>query len=261
MMKNALALRLGVKCRSRRHPAHAAGRRAAGSGSGSTCAIAARADGNYRASARDRRTRDVDMARLKAESQPLNFEMAATEDMMRISLATKPHAVCSGAGAPRGTHHRGRLDVVGSHKRWPLSSPGSTMRHPGVAVHLRRSAADPTMAARLRAPVIEIHTGGWCDAVVDGHTARPRRNAAHRQGCCAGARRRARGPCRPWPRLRDRGDHRRPSRNRRTQHRLLHARGGACSSALPKRSARCDQPWTVAANEAWARHDIASVPT
>jgi pyridoxine 5-phosphate synthase len=26
------------------------------------------------------------------------------------------------------------------------------------------------MAAKLRAPVIEIHTGGWCDAVVDGHT-------------------------------------------------------------------------------------------
>jgi pyridoxine 5-phosphate synthase len=25
------------------------------------------------------------------------------------------------------------------------------------------------MAARLRAPVIEIHTGAWCDAVVDGH--------------------------------------------------------------------------------------------
>ena len=35
------------------------------------------------------------MARLKAEiSKPLNFEMAATEDMLRISLATKPHAVC-----------------------------------------------------------------------------------------------------------------------------------------------------------------------
>jgi pyridoxine 5-phosphate synthase len=34
-------------------------------------------------------------------------------------------------------------------------------------------AADPAqieMAARLRAPVIEIHTGAWCDAVVDGHT-------------------------------------------------------------------------------------------
>ena len=42
-----------------------------------------------------RHIRDEDMARLKAEiSKPLNFEMAATDDMMRISLATKPHAVC-----------------------------------------------------------------------------------------------------------------------------------------------------------------------
>jgi pyridoxine 5-phosphate synthase len=28
------------------------------------------------------------------------------------------------------------------------------------------------MAAKLRAPVIEIHTGAWCDAVIDGHTAK-----------------------------------------------------------------------------------------
>ncbi len=36
-------------------------------------------------------------------------------------------------------------------------------------------AADPAqieMAARLRAPVIEIHTGAWCDAVTDGHAAK-----------------------------------------------------------------------------------------
>src|ERR1700686_2855019 len=38
-----------------------------------------------------RHIRDEDMARLKAEiSKPLNFEMAATEDMLRIALATKP---------------------------------------------------------------------------------------------------------------------------------------------------------------------------
>ena len=44
----------------------------------------------------------------------------------------------------------------------------------GIRVSLFISA-DPAqieMAARLRAPVIEIHTGGWCDAVVDGHTAK-----------------------------------------------------------------------------------------
>ena len=59
-------------------------------------AIAAGADGITAHLREDRRhIRDDDMARLKAEiSKPLNFEMAATEDMLRISLATKPHAVC-----------------------------------------------------------------------------------------------------------------------------------------------------------------------
>jgi pyridoxine 5-phosphate synthase len=36
-------------------------------------------------------------------------------------------------------------------------------------------AADPRqieMAAKLRAPVIEIHTGAWCDAFIDGHAAK-----------------------------------------------------------------------------------------
>src|SRR3954449_12389928 len=59
-------------------------------------AIAAGADGITAHLREDRRhTRDSDRARLKAEiSKPLNFEMAATDDMLRISLATKPHAVC-----------------------------------------------------------------------------------------------------------------------------------------------------------------------
>lgn len=59
-------------------------------------AIEAGADGITAHLREDRRhIRDEDMARLKAEiSKPLNFEMAATDDMLRISLATKPHAVC-----------------------------------------------------------------------------------------------------------------------------------------------------------------------
>src|ERR1044072_4096429 len=59
-------------------------------------AIEAGADGITAHLREDRRhIRDEDMARLKGEiSQPLNFAMAATDDMMRISLATRPHAVC-----------------------------------------------------------------------------------------------------------------------------------------------------------------------
>src|SRR5258705_3140784 len=59
-------------------------------------AIEAGADGITAHLREDRRhIRDDDMARLKAEiSKPLNFEMAATADMLAIALATKPHAVC-----------------------------------------------------------------------------------------------------------------------------------------------------------------------
>src|SRR5674476_949519 len=59
-------------------------------------AIEAGADGITAHLREDRRhIRDDDMARLKAAiSKPLNFEMAATPDMLGIALKTKPHAVC-----------------------------------------------------------------------------------------------------------------------------------------------------------------------
>src|SRR5262249_38708177 len=42
-----------------------------------------------------RHIRDDDMARLKAEiTKPLNFEMAATGEMVAIAVKTRPHAAC-----------------------------------------------------------------------------------------------------------------------------------------------------------------------
>src|SRR5919206_4593655 len=59
-------------------------------------AIEAGADGITAHLREDRRhIRDDDMARLKAEiSKPLNFEMAATEEMVAIAVKTRPHAAC-----------------------------------------------------------------------------------------------------------------------------------------------------------------------
>ena len=59
-------------------------------------AIAAGADGITAHLREDRRhIRDEDMARLKREiTKPLNFEMAATEQMLDIALRIKPHAAC-----------------------------------------------------------------------------------------------------------------------------------------------------------------------
>ncbi|SHL88555.1 pyridoxine 5'-phosphate synthase [Bradyrhizobium lablabi] len=137
-------------------------------------AIEAGADGITAHLREDRRhIRDADMARLKAEiSKPLNFEMAANDDMLRIALVTKPHAVCLVPERREELTTEGGLDVVGQHN--VLKPFIAKLSDAGVRVSLF-IAADPRqieMAASLRAPVIEIHTGAWCDAVVDGHTAK-----------------------------------------------------------------------------------------
>lgn len=134
-------------------------------------AIEAGADGITAHLREDRRhIRDEDMARLKAEiSKPLNFEMAATADMMRIALATKPHAVCLVPERREELTTEGGLDVVGQHNA--LAPFIARLNDAGIRVSLFIAAdsAQIEMAARLRAPAIEIHTGAWCDALVDGH--------------------------------------------------------------------------------------------
>jgi pyridoxine 5-phosphate synthase len=134
-------------------------------------AIAAGADGITAHLREDRRhIRDTDMARLKAEiPKPLNFEMAATAEMQRIALATKPHAVCLVPERREELTTEGGLDLVGQHDA--LAPFIAKFNDAGIRVSLFISAdaQQIEMAARLRAPAIEIHTGGWCDAVVDGH--------------------------------------------------------------------------------------------
>jgi pyridoxine 5-phosphate synthase len=137
-------------------------------------AIAAGADGITAHLREDRRhIRDDDMKRLKAEiSKPLNFEMAAAPDVLAIALATKPHAVCLVPERREELTTEGGLDVVG--QQTALAPFIARLNDAGIRVSLF-IAAEPRqieMAAKLGAPVIEIHTGAWCDAVVDGHAAK-----------------------------------------------------------------------------------------
>lgn len=123
-----------------------------------------------------RHIRDDDMARLKAElskpdiARPLNFEMAATAEMLGIALATKPHAVCLVPERRTEVTTEGGLDVVGQHNA--LAPFIAQLNDAGIRVSLF-IAADPkqiAMAAELKAPVIEIHVGAWCDALAGGQT-------------------------------------------------------------------------------------------
>src|SRR4030081_3340350 len=119
-----------------------------------------------------RHIRDDDMARLKAEiGKPLNFEMAATEEMVAIALKTKPHAVCLVPERRQELTTEGGLDVVRQHN--VLAPVIARLVGAGIRVSLFIAAAPDQieMAARLRSPVIEIHTGAWCDAFAEGRTA------------------------------------------------------------------------------------------
>jgi pyridoxine 5-phosphate synthase len=133
-------------------------------------AIAAGADGITAHLREDRRhIRDDDMARLKAEiGKPLNFEMAATEQMVAIAIKTQPHAVCLVPERRQELTTEGGLDVVGQHN--VLAPVIAKLVGAGIRVSLFIAAAPDQieMAARLRSPVIEIHTGAWCDALAEG---------------------------------------------------------------------------------------------
>jgi pyridoxine 5-phosphate synthase len=136
-------------------------------------AIAAGCDGITAHLREDRRhIRDDDIARLKAEiDKPLNFEMAATKEMIGIALKTHPHATCLVPEKRTERTTEGGLDAV--KQRAQLKPVVHELKTAGIRVALFIGAAPAQIeaAAAMGAPVIEIHTGSWCDALMEGRAA------------------------------------------------------------------------------------------
>ena len=132
-------------------------------------AIEAGADGITAHLREDRRhIRDTDMARLKQEiSKPLNFEMAVTDEMVGIALATRPHAVCLVPERRMELTTEGGLDVVRQRAALAPAIAKFNEAHIRTSLFISPDPAQIEMAARLKAPVIEIHTGTWCDALAE----------------------------------------------------------------------------------------------
>src|ERR1051326_1013158 len=119
-----------------------------------------------------RHIRDDDIARLKAEiDKPLNFEMASTKEMVGIALKTKPHAACLVPEKRTERTTEGGLDAV--KQKAQLAPVVDELKHAGIRVSLfiGAQAAQIEAAASLGAPMIEIHTGSWCDALMEGRAA------------------------------------------------------------------------------------------
>jgi pyridoxine 5-phosphate synthase len=107
---------------------------------------------------------DEDIAALVRDIElPLNLEMAATEEMVAIASRHRPHAACLVPEKRNEVTTEGGLDVVAGARQ--LEPAIKKLGDAGIRVSL---FVDPEprqldMARRLGAPVVELHTGAYCE--------------------------------------------------------------------------------------------------
>lgn len=128
-------------------------------------AMDAGADGITAHLREDRRhIRDDDMRRLREEVPlPLNFEMAVTDEMLAIARRIAPHACCLVPENRAEVTTEGGLDVRAAAGTLPdfiarLAEGGTR-----VSLFIDPDPAQVEMAHRVGAPVVELHTGRYCD--------------------------------------------------------------------------------------------------
>ena len=107
---------------------------------------------------------DADIEGLMRELKvPLNFEMAATQEMVDIALRHRPHAACIVPEKREERTTEGGLDAAGQHNH--LKPLVARLGDAGIRVSLFIEA-DPRQleaAVTLGAPVVELHTGRYCE--------------------------------------------------------------------------------------------------
>jgi len=112
-----------------------------------------------------RHIRDDDLRRIQGATHlPLNLEMAATEEMLEIALAHKPHAACIVPEKREEVTTEGGLDAAGQHNR--LQPIVARLRDAGIRVSLFIGPEERQIEAALTlgAPVVEFHTGEYAHA-------------------------------------------------------------------------------------------------
>lgn len=114
-----------------------------------------------------RHIRDADLRRIQeATDLPLNLEMAATEEMLSIALAHRPHAACIVPERREERTTEGGLDAAGLHNT--LAPLVGRLGEAGIRVSLFIEAQERQLEAALRlgVPVVEFHTGEYAHAAL-----------------------------------------------------------------------------------------------
>lgn len=111
---------------------------------------------------------DNDISRLVEQLKlPLNLEMAATDEMLEIALRHKPHAACIVPEKREERTTEGGLEVA--HAKADLEPYVQKLTEAGIRVSLfiEANTAQLDAAKEIGAPVVELHTGSYCDAEDD----------------------------------------------------------------------------------------------
>ncbi len=125
-----------------------------------------------------RHIRDDDIERLARELPiPLNFEMAATEEMLAIALRVLPHAACIVPEKREERTTEGGLDAAGQHNRLQHLVSELTAARVRVSLFIEPDARQIEAALRLGAPVVELHTGRYAELDGDARAEELRRLA------------------------------------------------------------------------------------
>ena len=127
-------------------------------------AEAAGADGITAHLREDRRhIRDDDMLNIKAGiSVPLNFELAATPEMIAMALKIKPNAACIVPEKREEITTEGGLAVIGHEVK--LADQLAPLKDAGIKLSLfiEANLADIDAAVAIGADIVELHTGRYC---------------------------------------------------------------------------------------------------
>ena len=109
-----------------------------------------------------RHIRDADIERIMAATNlPLNLEMAATEEMLEIALRHKPHAACIVPERREERTTEGGLDAAGQHNHLAPIVTRLIDANIRVSLFIEPDARQIEAAIRLRAPIVEFHTGKY----------------------------------------------------------------------------------------------------
>lgn len=119
---------------------------------------------------------DADIAALSETiALPLNLEMAATDEMLSIALHYRPHAACIVPERREERTTEGGLDAAGQHNHLAPIIRRLGEASIRVSLFIEPDPAQLRAAAMLGAPVVELHTGAYAHAVLDGDAARTER--------------------------------------------------------------------------------------